>query len=626
MKTTLKLSLLCAAFVSSSLQAQNQYTLKNIEVTASQGTELKKKNVTDDVIIITKEQIEESRVSTLNDALSKLANLSITQNGGVGTSSSVYIRGMSSKRILVLVDGIRYNNPTAIGAAAEFSQIMLNNVERIEVIKGAQSGVWGSDASGGVINIITSTAKKGLHASISTEYGSYNTSKTSILASYATDKLRVSANSLLYTTDGFSAAEPYKGSADYGKRYDELGYEKDPYINRSSGFKASYNFSDNDSVEASVNIIKSTVHYDASAYNVAAGGFVSSDSPVPQTTTFNRFYHLGFNHKDNVNDIKLTYNFSLFNRDIIGTYGTYNYDGDVHEVKAEDKINYMTNSFVRFGASYQKFEQQDITPNKDKDYSASSVFVTNYNKFNLISNTSTILTESLRYDNYTAFDNALTGKVGVKQFLKNGFYISINAGTGYNAPTLGQLYGQFGANPNLKPEKSLTTDITLGNDTVWITGFYNEIKDLIDYIYPAGYVQTSGKTKFKGVELGYEEYFASDIGVKALYTYLRTEDADGKTLARRPINQLDATATYYYSDNVDFSGHVQYIGTRYNKADNQGAQAGRYAIADLVANFKADKNLSYYAKIDNLTDKYYQTVDGYATPGRSVYVGLVLKY
>ena len=626
MNTTLKLSLLTAIIYTGTLQAQNQYTLKNIEVTASQGTKLKKKDVTDNVIVITKEQIEESRVSTLNDALSKLANLSITQNGGAGTSSSVYIRGMSSKRILVLIDGVRYNNPTAIGAAAEFSQIMLNNVERIEVIKGAQSGVWGSDASGGVINIITSTAKKGLHASINTEYGSYNTSKTSILASYATDKLRVSANSLLYTTDGFSAAEPYKGSADYGKRYDELGYEKDPYINRSSGFKAAYNFTDNDSVEASVNIIKSTVHYDASAYNAATGTYVSSDSPIPQTTLFNRFYHIGLNHKDSVNDVKVTYNFSIFNRDIIGTYGTYNYDGDVHEVKAEDKIDYMKNSFIRFGASYQKFEQQNITPNKDKDYSASSLFVTNYNKLSLIANANTILSESLRYDNYTAFDNALTGKVGVKQFLKNGFYISVNAGTGYNAPTLGQLYGQFGANPNLKPEKSLTTDITLGNDTVWITGFYNEITDLIDYLYPAGYVQTSGKTKFKGVELGFENYFTNDIGVKALYTYLRTEDADGKTLARRPINQLDATATYYYSDDVDFSGHVQYIGTRYNKADNQGAQTGRYAIADLVANFKADKNLSYYAKIDNLTDNYYQTVDGYATPGRSVYVGLVLKY
>ncbi len=625
MHKTIQLSLLSVALLSQ-LHASNAFTLGTINVTAAQGTTLKKKDVTDDVTIITKEQIQDSRVTTLNEALNKLGNISISQNGGVGTASTIYVRGMSSKRVLVLIDGIRYNNPTAIGAAAEFSQIMLDNVERIEIIKGAQSGVWGSDASGGVINIITSKAKKGTHASIHTEYGSYNTAKTSVHASYANEKLRMNASSLLYTTDGFSAAEPFKGDANYGKRYDEIGYEKDPYINRTYNFDVAYNFTKHDSISARANIVKSIVHYDASAFNAAIGGYVSSDSPIPQTTLFNRYYQIGFNHKDSINDIKLNYNLSEFNRDIIGVYGTYKYDGSVNELKLEDKITYSKNSFVRVGGSYQKFEQKDITPNTTKNYNAKSLFATNYNKLDLFINANTILTESLRYDAFNAFDNAFTGKVGIKQFLKNNFYISMNAGTGYNAPTLGQLYGQFGANPNLKPEKTLTTDLTIGNDTLWITGFYNEIKDLIDYQYPAGYVQLTGKSKLKGLELGFENYFSNDIGIKALYTYLRTEDAQGKTLARRPINQLDLTASYYLSENVDFSTHIQYVGTRYDKADNKGAQTGKYATADLVANMKASKKLSFYAKINNITDKYYQTVDGYATAGRSVYVGLVAKY
>jgi vitamin B12 transporter len=286
----------------------------------------------------------------------------------------------------------------------------------------------------------------------------------------------------------------------------------------------------------------------------------------------------------------------------------------------------MKNSFIRFGASYQKFEQKDITPNTTKSYSATSAFLTNYNKLNLFADKSTIVTESLRYDDYNNFDNSFTGKIGVKQFLKNDFYVSLNAGTGYNAPTLGQLYGAFGANPNLKPEKSLTTDITLGNDTIWITGFYNEIKDLIEYDYPAGYTQTSGKSKFKGLELGYEDYFGDSLGVKALYTYLRTEDAQGKTLARRPINQLNTSATYYVSDDFNIGANVEFIGTRYDKADNKGAQTGQYTIAGIVANVKASKNVTFYSKINNITDKYYQTVDGYATAGRSLYVGLVAKY
>jgi len=618
MKKTIQLSLL-GAVLAISAHAENQYTLENINVSASQGTTLKKKDVTDDVTIITKEELEESRVTTLNEALNKLGNLSMTQNGGRGTAASFYIRGMSSKRILVLINGVRYNDPTAIGAAAEFSQIMLDNVKRIEIIKGAQSGVWGSDASGGVINIITANARKGLHASAGIEYGSYNSERTSLHASYGAKKFDISANSLLYTTDGFSAAEPKKGSANYGKRYDDLGLEKDPYINRTNNLKVGYNFTQNDRLEASVNIIKSTVKYDN-------GPGEANDSPIPETTLFNRFYHVGFAHKDKTNDIKIAYNTSIFNRDIVGTYGLYNYNGNVNELKAEDKIAYMKNSFVRFGASYQKFEQKDITAGKNKDYTATSAFVTNYNKLNLVSSNNTIVSESLRYDTYDAFDNSLTGKIGVKQFLKNDLYVSMNAGTGYNTPTLGQLYGAFGANPNLNPEKSLTTDITFGNDTVWITGFYNEIKDLIEYDYTLGYVQTSGKSKFKGLELGYQDYFGDALGIKALYTYLRTEDAQGKTLARRPINQLDASATYYVSDDFDIGANVQYIGTRYDKAGDTGAQTGRYAIAGLVANVKASKNVNFYAKIDNLTNKYYQTVDGYATAGRSLYVGLVAKY
>ncbi len=625
MKKTIQLSLL-GAVLAISAHAENQYTLENINVSASQGTTLKKKDVTDSVTIITKEELEESRVTTLNEALNKLANLSMTQNGGRGTSASFYIRGMSSKRILVLIDGVRYNNPTAIGAAAEFSQIMLDNVERIEVIKGAQSGVWGSDASGGVINIITAGAKQGLHASATVEYGAYNSAKTSLHASYGAKKFDITANGLLYTTDGFSAVEPVKGNVNYGKRYDDLGLEKDPYINRTNNLKVGYNFTQNDRLEASVNIIKSTVHYDASSYNFTTGTFVPTDSPIPQTTVFNRFYNLAFTHKDKTNDIKIAYNTSIFDRDIVGTYGSYYYNGSVNEFKAEDKIDYLKNSFVRFGASYQKFEQKDVTAGKNKDYSATSAFVTNYNKLSLLNDNNTIVTESLRYDKYDAFDNSLTGKVGVKQFLKDAVYVSVNAGTGYNAPTLGQLYGAFGANPNLKPEKSLTTDITLGNDTVWITGFYNEIKDLIEYDFTNGYVQASGKSKFKGLELGYEDYFGDTLGVKALYTYLRTEDAQGKTLARRPVNQLDASATYYVSDDFDIGANVQYIGTRYDKAGNTGAQTGKYTIAGLVANVKANKNVNFYAKIDNLTNKYYQTVDGYATAGRSLYVGLVAKY
>ena len=636
MKQTVKLSLLSVALFSQ-LQAQNQYSLEAINVTASQATTLSKKDVTDSVTIITKEAIEEARVTNLSEALSKLGNVTISQSGGLGQQTSMFVRGMDTQRVLVLIDGVRLNDPTSVGAAADISQIMLYDVEQIEIIKGSQSGVWGADATGGVINIITSSAKKGVHGVANVEYGSFATKKASLQASYASEDFDVLIGGLYLDTDGFSAVEPVKGSADYGKRYDELGLEKDSYNNNSLNLKLGYNLTKNDRVEAKAQIIDTLVDFDTSAYDIASGAYLPADSTVPKTRLKNRFYNLAYKHSDSMNEALFQYNLSTFKRNAeLPNYtgvgiDEYAYKGSVNELKLEDKISYVENGFLRVGASYQKFAQEEVTANANKSYGAISAFATNYNKLALVSDLNTIITESIRYDKYDEFDNSLTGKLGAKQFLGKDYYVSANVGTGYNAPTLGQLYGQFGANPNLKPEKSLTSDVTLGNDNVWITGFYNEIRDLIDYVsdpvtYAGGYAQVDGKSKFKGVELGYEDYLFDAVGVTATYAYVKTQDAKGKALARRPKTQIDAKATYYVSEEFDVGVNAQYIGERYNAADNQGAQTGKYAVVNFVSNVKLNKTITLYGKLDNVADKYYQVVDGYATAGRSLYFGLNAKY
>ena len=616
MQKKLQLSLVSVALVSS-LHAQNAYNLESISVSASQGTILEKKDVTDSVTVITKEAIEESRVTTLNEALSKLGGISMTQNGGAGKNASMFMRGMSSKRILVLIDGVRYNNPTSV-SGAEFSQIMLYNVEQIEIIKGSQSGVWGSEASAGVINIITSKAKKGFHSAFNAEYGSFNTKKSSLQLSYATDSFDILLNGFMQDTDGISAVEAKKSEAEYGKRYDELGLEKDAYTNKSLDAKIGYNISDDDRIQVSVQATNSLNHYDG-------GAGITKDNALPNQYLQNRFYNLSYGHKDSLNDLKINYSSSTFKRKIVGTYGNSQYIGSVNEVKIDDKISYMEDSFLRVGASYQEFEQEDVTTDTDKSYSAISAFATNYNKLS----TKTIITESIRYDRFDEFDNSLTAKFGAKQFVHNDIFVSTNIGTGYNAPTLGQLYGQYGPNPDLKPEKSLTSELSIGNDTLWVTGFYNEIKDLIEYDWTDGYMQASGKSKFKGLELGYEDFLFDSLGVNATYTYLKTEDSKGEELDRRPKHQLDTNIVYYVNDSLDIGLRGQYIGKRIQYiygTYNVDAQTGKYVTADFTTNYKYNENFSFYGKINNLSDKYYQSVDGYATAGRSFYLGFNAKY
>ena len=620
MSNAIKLSLISVALLSQ-LNADNHYTLDTISVTASQGTTLNKKDITDSVTIITKESIEESRVTTLNEALNKLGGISMTQNGGMGKSSSMFLRGMDTRRLLVLIDGVRYNDPSSLKSTADFSQILLYNVEQIEIIKGAQSGVWGSDASGGVINIITSKAKNGLHSIANVEYGSFDSIKTSLQTSYATDKFDVLIGGLLYSTDGISAIEPTRSEADYGKRYDELGLEKDTYENKSLNAKVGYNVTENDRVEMTLQAINSDIDFDS--FSGSAG-----DSDIPNTEVQNRFYNLAFSHKDSLNELKLNYSLSTFDQNTLGDGWSAVYVGSINELKIDDKISYMENSFVRIGTSYQKSKSEDVTATKeDKDYDSISLFATNYNKAKFFSGLDTIITESLRYDRYDEFDDSLTWKIGLKQLISNDFFISTNIGTGYNVPTISQLYNPWWGDESLTPEKSLTSDITIGNNIIWLTGFYNEITDLIDYNFATWkYSQFDGTSKFKGIEIGYEDYFFDSLGVNAMYTYVKTEDINGKSLARRPKTQLDMSATYYVSDKFDLGLNAQYIGERYDQADEQGAQTGKYTVTNFVTNIKVNDYVTVYGKIDNITDKYYQTVDGYATAGRSLYLGLNAKY
>ena len=627
MKNIIQLSLISAALISS-LSAENQYSLEAINVNASQGTTLNKKDVTDSVTIITKEAIEESRVTTLGEALSQLGNIAIKQSGGMGQQTSMFVRGMDTRRILVLIDGVRYNNPTTPSAGAEISNLMLYNVEQIEIIKGAQSGVWGSDASGSVINIITSNAKTGTHANLNVEYGSFDTKKTSLQASYATKEFDVLVGGSYIDTEGFSAYEPNKSSSNYGKRYDELGLEKDSYKNTSLNAKLGYNITDIDRIQASIQLIKSDVDFD---------GF-GADDTAPNTELQDSMYSLAYTYKGSIHNINAQYNLSIFDREtLFSSFSPANtYKSTVNEFKIDDKINYAEDSFLRVGASYQKFEYEKQQNNEDKSYDAIAVFLTNYNKFELFDGLNTIITESIRYDRYSEFDDAFTGKLGIKQFLHKDYYISSNIGTGFNSPTIGQVYGEYGslANPNLKPEDSFTAELTLGNDIVWITGFYNEIDNLIKFVDPDGWMgplpginkNIDGISKFQGIELGYEDYLFNTLGVAANYTYVESEDADGKELAQRPKSQLDVRATYYVTDTFDVGANAQYIGTRYDGDNRTGAQTGDYTVVNFVSNVKINDYITVYGKINNITDEYYQVVDGYATAGRSLFIGLNAKY
>ena len=255
MSSKTKLSLLLVALLSQANASQN-ITLEPITVSSLTKGEESIHNLTANIEIISKEQLQEKRIATVAEALQTLPGVNITTSGGLGSVTSVMLRGMGNNRTLVLIDGIRFQDPSSTTGAI-FSNLMVEDIERIEIIKGAQSGIWGADASAGVINIITKEAKKGLHADALLELGSFNSKKYGASLSHNNEDLELKLSVNRVTSDSFSVQAPKGDDLDQ--------YEDDPYKNTTLGFKAVYKPTQDAKIKFNLTNIDSLKDYDSYA-------------------------------------------------------------------------------------------------------------------------------------------------------------------------------------------------------------------------------------------------------------------------------------------------------------------------------------------------------------------------
>ncbi|MDA7817918.1 TonB-dependent receptor [Sulfurimonas sp.] len=596
-----KNKILLSMLASSILVAQN-VELSQITVISATKTAQSIEDVTSNVNVITAQEIQEKKYTTVVQAINSVPGISYTQQGPIGQATNVYLRGLDSKRTLVMIDGIRYNDVTGI-SGAPFAELMVSDIEQIEIIKGAQSGVWGADASAGVINIITKSAKKGLHGSMNLEYGSFDTKKYGASASYKADNYYIKASSQIIDTDGFSA------KATAGQNIND--FEDDWYKNITTNLKFGFNIDKNNKVDISHTMIYANGEYDSGA----------NDSR--ETKTEDSFTKINFNHKNDYTEVDVYAKMSIFNRDYPQGF-TKQFDGVVHEYGIKTNTSYNDEDFFVLGYDYKKFEFKNSI---QETYNNEAVFLTNSNQFNNVLG-KTIITESLRFDHYNKFDDAATGKFGVKHFIKDlkDTFISANIGTSYNVPALYHLYDSWAGSTNLTPEDTTSYDVTLGYKDFQLTYFNSSIQDMIDYNNATNkYYNAQGKTKINGVELEYKTNLNDETQLSSSYTWLNAKDSSGMTLQRRPKHSVKLGLDYYGVKNLHVGAYGEYIGKRieytYNTY-NVSAQTGNYTVVNLVSNYDISKNVQVYAKIDNLFDKQYQEVSGYATAPLSAYVGM----
>ncbi|MCT7538430.1 TonB-dependent receptor [Aliarcobacter cryaerophilus] len=608
----INVSLVASFLIATNLYSQQTSSLDEITISSATKSEEKLKNVTANVDVITAEDIESRKFKTVAEALQTIAGVQVSQSGGIGQTSSVYLRGMNSDKTLVLIDGIRYNDPS--GNGANFEHLMINDIERIEVIKGAQSSIWGADASAGVINIITKSAQDGTHGNATIEYGRYNSKIARANISHKNENFDAKLSATRVDTDGFSAISPKSSEA---KNYEDDGYE-----NTTVNLKLGYNFDQNNRVSTSYEIIDTKVDYDNEIYPAPSYklDLVKSADDLSKAKTKTHLANLTYENRNDIALTKVYANYTDIKREYTDA-SRDEYKGVIKEYGLNTSIDYLNSSNVTLGADYKKFENK---ANIDKEYNNKGIFISNTNKF---FDDKTIATQALRYDRYSNFENKTTGKIGIKQYIIDDLNISSNYGTGYNIPTTFQLYDtSYGmGNENLSPEKTKSYDIGIEYKGFSITYFNTKVNNLI--VAPASvYENVEGDSKFKGIEVAYKNYVTEDIFLNLNYTRLSAKNKDKEEFGRRPKDKVGFGVDYYGLKDFHFNVNGEYIGDRYDRNNKQGAKTGNYTVWNAVVDYDISKNFSTYLKLDNIFNKDYQIVDGYATSQRAAFVGLKASF
>ncbi|HIP19078.1 MAG TPA: TonB-dependent receptor [Sulfurovum sp.] len=594
-----------------------EHDIGEITVISANKTKQSISETTSNMEVITAEDIQEKGYQSVAQVIATVSGIQVAQSGGLGQPSSFFVRGMDSGSVLVLIDGMRLNDPSTTNGTALLDSLTTSNIEQIEIIKGGSSSIWGSNASAGVINIITKEPKEGLHGSLGLSYGSYNTRGVDADLAYKDEKFTAQVLGSYLKTDGFSALSPRDAEAD--------GYE-----NKNGNLKLGYAFDENNKIRLSYNRYKTNTQYDDSFSLDQANDDYSHATSDQSNYALDYDFSLD-NYTALLHASKGEYEREYFTSGFFGD-GVNAYKATLKEYSLINKYDYTLGKVV-LGLEYKDidgFNQFNDYPASEAAYTNKAIYLSNIYKFN----ESTLFETNLRYDNYDEFENKTTYKIGLKHdhdFIK-GFATSANYYTSYNAPSSFQLantaFGTF-----LKPSYTTGFDITAGYKKLFIvTYFNNKVEDFVDYDnVNYGYFNIDGKSKFSGLEVSSAYSPLTNLLLSANYTHLIDfEKEDGSDLPRRAKDSLNASVTYYTDNHMHFGVDAQYIGDRIDTDGGYPISAdvptGNYTLWNLnfAAEIAEDLDLNINAR--NIFDKEYQSVYGYATEGASLYAKLKYSF
>lgn len=552
--------------------------------------------------------LERRALGQAADALAIAPGVTVSQAGAFGGVAYARIRGNAAGQTLVLIDGVPVNDVASPGGGYDFATLDLADVDRIEVLRGPQSTLWGSDAIGGVISVVTRTPEPGFGWRGFVEAGSFATYRVGGSISSGGDNADGRLSAVWNASDGISTADERDGNT-----------EKDGFESFSVSGRGGVRLAEGVRLDGTARWTNADIDFDGfpppffaladtnehtESDEVSGSANLTADAFAGRLTNVLQVTYSSLD-RNNFDGAALTSS----NR---GKRTGYRYFGDARIADGHR---------LGFGAEREESEADG------QNAETNSLFAL-YEWSPLSALT---LTGGVRYDDDDRYGSETTGKAAASWRVSSDLRLRATWGQGFKAPTIFQstficgFCGLTAPNPNLKAETSeafdIGADLSIGAAVVSVTAFDQRTENLIDFSFTAGY-DNIALAKQRGVELEFTAPLADWLSLRTGYAYIDAQDGFGANLPRVPMHSGDAELLFTPAGPFSASVAVRYNG---DQSDGFGPRVPAWTRTDVAASWNLQTGLELYGRVENLFDEHYQHVGGYGTPGVSGLVGLRVR-
>jgi vitamin B12 transporter len=571
------------------------------------------------ISVIDQDRLDTLQATTIADALKTLPSISIASRGGVGGQTSAFIRGGNSSQTLVLIDGVRINDPSSPNGAFDFGALLTGNTARVEVLRGPNSIIWGSQAIGGVVNVQSLTPTQAFAVNASAEYGRYDTGQVRANISGTSGILEGSIGGSYFTTDGISSLSS--------------GTERDGYRNGAANGRLKVNLSDNFSLDLRGYYNKGRVEYDSP---FGAGG---DALPISRNKQFIGYVGGNLALLDDRWKVRASYARTDITR--VGTdpvafsFNNFDVSGKIDRFELHNSFDVAEAVTLIFGAEHERtfastsFEgfPADVARNK-----VSSGFV----QAVLRPATGLTITGGVRHDDYATYGGQTTLGGNIAYTPNEGrTVLRATYGEGFRAPTLSEGQPPFG-NANLKPETARNFDLGLEHGfladkaRIGVTYFNRRSRDQISFSFDTFTSENIERVNSEGVEFELALKPTQTLDMRFNYSLvnarIKTFGAQfNNRLALRPQDSAQLSVDWQSPWKAKLGASLSVIGDSF---DNQGnsVRLDGFALAGLRASIPISDAIELFGRIENLFDARYEIVSGYGTLRRNAHIGARAKF